>query len=542
MNNIYLSVIIYFLIIGLNSCSTVTISDKNKGSTNFDLILKNGQYQLDTADLPEKIIPHIINASVYEQQGNFAQAILEYQIALKFYQSASIYYLIAKNYYELNYLEPAQENVEKAIELNKNFTEAYKLLADIHIQNLKYDDAIKIYQYLIKIEPTITNRIYFARLYENKNLDTAIALYRNIAEEKEDIFVISRLVRLYEEKNDLDNLLFYTKKLFKLIPNSDILNSLVRQLINKNDYQQIVEILEQALDKISPDNAYFTFSRAIEFFIDDTTEASKNYIPNILQFSNKYYFFNWRIAILSAFLAERIKDTATIEKFFKRSLNLADSIPDVPLQIGLYYFRNENFNKANEIFSKYITSFPNDFRYYFYYGISLSFLEKLEEARTILSKALDLKPNDLNTLIQLAIVYDKLGNVDSSDYLYEKVLLMDSLNPLANNNYAYSLCLRGQQLEKALKMSKIALAANPESAAYLDTYGWIHYMMGDYQTAYEYISKAIQFEDASAEVFEHLGDIYIKMGEPQKAIEAWRKALELEPARESIIEKMKSIK
>ncbi len=542
MNKIYISVIFFLIIFELNSCSITTTSKNKDNLANIEFIFNNNHFQLDTAELPQKIIPYIVNASVFEQQGNYAQAIIEYQMALKFYKSASLHYLLAKNYYELNYPELAQEHAENAIELNKNFIEPYKLLANIYFDNLKYEEALKIYQYINEIEPNVTNRIYLARLYENKNPDTAITLYRSIAEEQENIFVISRLVRLYEEKNDAENLLYFTKKLFNLIPNSDISNSLIKQLIKKNDFQQVTEIIEIILEKLSPDNAYISFSRTIDFFLDDTTDISKIYIPKLLQLSNRYYFFDWRIAILSGFLAEKIKDTNNVEKFFKRSLNLADSIPDVPLQIALYYFRAENFPKVNQILSTYLPKFPSDFRYYYYYGLSLSFIEELNMAQNVLNKALELKPNDVNTLIQLAIVYDKLGIVDSSDNFYEKVLSIDSLNPLANNNYAYSLCLREQQLDRALQMSKIALKANPESAAYLDTYGWIHFKIGDYITAYEYISKAAEFEGASAEVFEHLGDIYIKMGEPQKALEAWQKALELEPNRETVIMRLKSIK
>ncbi len=539
INLIIINLLLSFIIF---SCTTISENQSNNYRPTIDFPIKRQTHQIDTAQLPEKVISHIINASVFEQQKNYSNAIIEYQLALRIYQSSYIYYLIAKNYLELDYSEQALENVIQSIELDSSNTEAFKLLADIYVQNLQFDNALQVYQYLNKIEPTTTNRIYLARLYENRNVDTAIAIYRSIAHEQEDIFVISRLVRLYEEKNDTTNLLTFSKKLFKLIPNSEISRSIIRQLIQLNDYAEITETIETTLEQISPDNAYFSFYSVLEFFLDDTVERSKEYIPKLLQLSNKHYFFDWRISLLSGYLAGKINDSISFDSFFSRCLNLADSIADLPVQIGLYYLSNNNFIKASDIFLKYSKKFPQDHRFYFYGGVSLSLLDKLKEALPILEKALELKPMEVNVLIQLAIVYDRLGDVTNSDKLYEEILAIQPLNSLANNNYAYSLCIRNKQLDRALKMSRIAIEANPESAAYLDTYGWIHYQMGDYKTALEYITKAVTFNDASAEVFEHLGDIYIKINEPQKALDAWRKALELEPERESIIERIKSIK
>ena len=87
-------------------------------------------------------------------------------------------------------------------------------------------------------------------------------------------------------------------------------------------------------------------------------------------------------------------------------------------------------------------------------------------------------------------------------------------------------------------MSERAVAADSANGAYLDTLGWIYFKLGDYQTALKYISRAVQFRDNSAEVWEHLGDIYEKLNDPEKAKEHWKKALELDKNRDWLLKKI----
>ena len=88
-------------------------------------------------------------------------------------------------------------------------------------------------------------------------------------------------------------------------------------------------------------------------------------------------------------------------------------------------------------------------------------------------------------------------------------------------------------------MSK-ALEADPKNAAFLDTMGWIHYKLGNYSQAVEYIEGSLAVRDDSAEVLEHLGDAYEKLGKIDLAIQYWRQAREIEPNRESVLAKLKS--
>ncbi len=111
----------------------------------------------------------------------------------------------------------------------------------------------------------------------------------------------------------------------------------------------------------------------------------------------------------------------------------------------------------------------------------------------------------------------------------------DSQNALINNNYAYSLSERNLQLDRALQMIEIAMAADSSNSSYLDTYGWIYFKLGNYNKAYYYIQKAIGVDgEGNAELLEHLGDVLYMLDRKEEAIDYWEKALKLDSANESL--------
>jgi Tfp pilus assembly protein PilF len=142
-------------------------------------------------------------------------------------------------------------------------------------------------------------------------------------------------------------------------------------------------------------------------------------------------------------------------------------------------------------------------------------------------------------LSTLALIYDALKRWNDSDRLYEAALKVDANNHLLLNNYGYSLSVRGEQLPRALEMSKKALEQQPKNPSYLDTMGWVYFRLGNFDEAKKYIQDAINAGDASAEVNEHMGDVYFKLNDTAKAMEFWKKAVELDSTRESAKEKIR---
>ncbi len=127
----------------------------------------------------------------------------------------------------------------------------------------------------------------------------------------------------------------------------------------------------------------------------------------------------------------------------------------------------------------------------------------------------------------LSNIYVQQGDQRKGEEVLEKVLEQDPDDPSVNNDLGYLYADQGKNLEKAEKMIRKAIAAEPENAAYLDSMGWVLYKLERYEEALPYLEKAVKVPSGSdATLYDHLGDCYDRLKKTDKAIEAWKTALD----------------
>ena len=101
---------------------------------------------------------------------------------------------------------------------------------------------------------------------------------------------------------------------------------------------------------------------------------------------------------------------------------------------------------------------------------------------------------------------------------YDKALKVDGTYAPVLNNYAYYLSVEGKHLRKALKMSKTVVDAQPDNATYLDTYGWILYLLGRPKEAKPYFKHAMIYGGKeSAVILGHYSKVLEALGEKDLA-------------------------
>ncbi|HLP61446.1 MAG TPA: hypothetical protein VK186_21570 [Candidatus Deferrimicrobium sp.] len=95
-----------------------------------------------------------------------------------------------------------------------------------------------------------------------------------------------------------------------------------------------------------------------------------------------------------------------------------------------------------------------------------------------------------------------------------------------NNLYAYFLALENRELKKALTISKDTLAKDGESAAYLDTSGYILFKMGRINEAVVFLEKAYWKNPFEPEIMEHLANCYRLQKNTAKVIAIYQRAID----------------
>lgn len=167
-------------------------------------------------------------------------------------------------------------------------------------------------------------------------------------------------------------------------------------------------------------------------------------------------------------------------------------------------------------------------------GRARFFRENYEEALPFYKELVDsLSDEEITANIEplrfRGIIYERLNRWPEAEADFKRVLELvpDDVDTL--NYLGYTWVDRGENLEEAFDMIRKAVEQQPQSGAIVDSLGWAHYKLGEYQEAKENLEKAVALSPSSATIIDHLGDVYWKLGRKREAGFQWKRALEFDP-------------
>jgi tetratricopeptide (TPR) repeat protein len=146
-----------------------------------------------------------------------------------------------------------------------------------------------------------------------------------------------------------------------------------------------------------------------------------------------------------------------------------------------------------------------------------------QEARAVLREA----------RLVLSNIYVIKKEVPQAEEWLQQVLDEFPEDAAAMNDLGYLWADQGKNLDRALEMTRFAVEADPDNAAYHDSLGWALHKLGRHAEALEWLKKATSKEDPDGVILDHLGDCHQQLGQKDEALEAWRKALEAYDAEEN---------
>jgi tetratricopeptide (TPR) repeat protein len=510
------------------------------------------------------------NATKESMLGNYDEAARLYNQCIQINPyNAAAYYELARIAFENKDYDNAALLGRAAISLDKKNV-WYKLLYAQALQGQgKFDEAVKVYELIVKENPNSLEYTFeLADGYLKANRpDDAIKTLDRI----EDLMGISpdisqEKMRLYLRQGNIDKAANEIQKLIDLNPN-DASNYIIladMYLANRmND--KAFDIYQKAL-KVDPTNGPVHYS--LSQFYREKGDKTKSYDELKLAFASPDIDIDTKIQVLLSYftLSETSPEMKTqAYELCKLMLEAHPLEPKAYSMYGDFLFRDKKFVEARDNFlkvldidkSKYLVwsqlimceselgnhqavfdyssqaldLFPTQPDLYYYKGSSALRLKKTKEAITVLSDGSGLIYNNPQLELQfyalLGDAYNADKNYERSEDYYNKALDIEPNNTYVLNNYSYYLSVRKAKLEKARDMARLANTIEPNNATYEDTYGWIFYVMGNYNDAKTWIEKALSHGgDEDGTVLEHYGDVMYKLGDTAKALEYWKKAKE----------------
>ena len=533
--------ILSILIISLSACS----NGFNSNQAQYNQLVisdMNNVTKFDTSYFESQARSYLIAGSLKQQQKEYAASILEFQEALKYDSSAAIEFAIAKSYLEIRKIDNAKEHLYKATRLNPKFIQAYDLLTEIFLYRGEIEKAKITNRQALDLEETTDRLLTKALIIENENPEEALRIYDSIDSPNYKDLINERKIVLFKKLGRLESLVENLKAELKRQPfNTQISREIFQIYLENNQIEEAIDFMDVI------DTLYFGQEQETYYIILSSSIMQNNIIDTLmvnkfLSRINGTLLFNSELMYYTGLLASNYGNYPKRDTFFDRLLKIVDENSDLRVGVAEVYYFDKEYVRSLEILSALNPdSLKQELYYYTLIGMNY-FMQKqydktIENYKIILEK--DSTYNNYVTFTMMGEAFDAQGNLDSALYYYELHYNLDSNNTYLLNNYAYTLSKYGKELDKALRMSSQTLKESPNNSAFLDTYGWIKYKLGDINEAKKHILKAIEIGNVSAEVYEHLGDIYIDTDELEKAKEMYKKALELESGRFDLEEKIK---
>jgi tetratricopeptide (TPR) repeat protein len=154
------------------------------------------------------------------------------------------------------------------------------------------------------------------------------------------------------------------------------------------------------------------------------------------------------------------------------------------------------------------------------------------DAKNNFLKAISIKDDEENYYFYLAIIYEKLNDIDKAIENSKLAIKYNKGGGRSYNFLGYLYADKNMNLDEAMELVLKALEIEADNGAYLDSLGWIYYRKNDYVTALKYLLLAEEKLDESGTpdpvVYDHLGDTYLKLDNKNRALFYWEKSFKLE--------------
>jgi len=161
--------------------------------------------------------------------------------------------------------------------------------------------------------------------------------------------------------------------------------------------------------------------------------------------------------------------------------------------------------------------------------------ERYEESIPVLERALELDPDSTSLLFWLAAAHERSGKPRQAEDLLQQLLAIDPTFAPALNYLGYMWADAGENLERALLLVQQAVDIEPDNGAFIDSLGWAHFQLGQYEEARGFLERAATLVGDDPVVYEHLGDLYVALGRLEQAREVYQRALDLEADNAAVV-------
>lgn len=486
--------------------------------------------------------------------------------------------MLARAYFMKDQLADSEKNLDTYFMTGRRDAASLNLLQDLYRATSRSDALIERLTALTEnATDAVPVRMFVGQtLVDQGKIDEAAAVYQKLLDEKGDVDAYLGLMRVEIARKNAEGLLTTMSRAIRArIQPQELMPLAANVAANEPFARELIQACEQTWkEKPNELNAAVTFfcasvARELKLVENEgtllqatlesnpnrnmTVEVLDRYGANLLEqekFAQAARVYRQMVSIpglnegqrlQSLYLlsqAESMDDnhTAAIEAI-KTAIEMRSEIPLLHYQLGLLLFQADQLDDAEAQLKRTLTLFPNDaenvlkvqFMLAGVYSQQSQWQKAIDQYQVVLK--VEGITDDITRRVKLGLsnAYVQNGDMPSGEKILEEVYELDPTEPGVNNDLGYLYADQGKNLEKAEKMIRIAVAAQPDNPAYLDSLGWVLFRLERFEEARTELIKACADPDyKDATILEHLGDVHQALKQPEEAKKAWQEALQIE--------------
>ncbi len=423
------------------------------------------------------------------------------------------YWLLAEVLESLGKKNELIPRLEKMYRHSPQHSAAGYVLAESYRESSQFDKAEKLYKNLLCKDPHPGCHAGLVEIYRQQGrMGPLLDLLGKITEKTASIEVAGVLIQAVSQRHDasgeeplLEKLAKAARRREKNGPKSSAAKdslAVAMLALDAKRYDLGDEFFRKAIATNPQKAAQLTMLWSVGLLADDRNARAAEVLRR--GFKQKLLAEDDPIAYyyLATALAMVDKTSEAIAAAEKAAALRSDS-PRFAAQQGWVLYRGKQYDRAAEINQKILKRFDSQ--------------RKNQDLREIMR----------GVRLALAGIEVNRGNASRAEELLEEVLDEFPDDTSALNDLGFLWADENRHPQRALRMTRKAVRAEPQNAAYRDSLGWALFRLGKHKEAAVELEKAAAIDTKEPEILEHLAEVYDRLEKHQKAKQYRRKAAHL---------------
>ena len=344
--------------------------------------------------------------------------------------------MLSQLYLEEDRIEEARQTLEKALERNSRHPEALVNLADIHIQQENWDEAGELLGGLIRDDEVDTSDKLeivqyiisrFANDTDNEPLkETAGMLVDTLlASESDNGMVHAMAAEFYNIDGEGDRAIHHLRETTRLLPENDAAwRQLVQTYYLEGEYDAAITTGKEA-DEFVPDDPFILFFVGGSYFLNEEKEEAARWLKKASELPARPGFRSIILGTLGDVYAA-LEDWDPADEAYEEAISL-DPDNDVALNNYAYYLseREKRLQQAREMAGRALELNPENPAFLDTMGWVYFKMGDYEKAHEYIRASIDTGEASAEVLEHMGDVYDKMGKPDRAHYWWQKSLEED---------------------------------------------------------------------------------------------------------------------